>query len=103
MRQLLCAGHGQLCVARCARGLSLLRGAEDPLVRSADCILFRLRHFFSTASGFGTIVLDRGSLRIQMIEGELALEKLVLTDPKPIRTLDWKITVRQGSAAIKNI
>jgi hypothetical protein len=59
--------------------------------------------FFSTASGFGTIVLDRGSLCIQMIEGELALEKLVLTDPKQIRTLDWKITVLEGSAAIKNI
>ena len=59
--------------------------------------------FFSTASGFGTIVLVLGSLCIQMIEGELALEKLVLTDPKQIRTLDWKITVLQGSAAIKNI
>jgi len=48
-------------------------------------------------------VLDRGSFSIQMIEGELALEKLVLTDSKQIRSLDWKITVLEGSAAIKNI
>jgi hypothetical protein len=35
--------------------------------------------FFSTASGFGTITLDERSLLIQMIEGELPLEKIVVT------------------------
>jgi len=59
--------------------------------------------FFSTASGFGTIALDSRSLRIQVIEGELRLEKMVLTDRTQTRTLDWKTTVRPGAPAIKNI
>jgi hypothetical protein len=59
--------------------------------------------FFSTASGFGTITLDSRSLRIQVIEGELQLEKMVLTDRTQTRTMDWKITVRPGASAIKNI
>ena len=59
--------------------------------------------FFSTASGFGTIMLDSRSLRIQIIEGELRLQKMVLTDRTQTRTLDWKTTVRPGAPAIKNI
>jgi uncharacterized protein (DUF608 family) len=59
--------------------------------------------FFSTASGFGTITLDSRSLRIQVIEGELRLEKIVLTDRTQTRTLNWEITVRSGAPAIKNI
>jgi hypothetical protein len=59
--------------------------------------------FFSTASGFGTVMLDSRSLSIQIIEGELRLEKMVLTDRTQTRTLDWKTTVRPGAPAIKNI
>ena len=59
--------------------------------------------FFSTASGFGTITLDSRSLRIQVIEGELRLEKMVLTDRTQTRTMDWKTTVQPGAPAIKNI
>jgi len=59
--------------------------------------------FFSTASGFGTITLDSRSLRIQVIEGELRLEKMVLTDRRQTRTLNWEITVRPGAPEIKNI
>lgn len=59
--------------------------------------------FFSTASGFGTITLDKRSLLIQMIEGELPLEKIVLTDRTQTRTLAWKTTVRPGAPAIKNL
>jgi hypothetical protein len=53
--------------------------------------------FFSTAFGFGTIVRDRRSLHIQVIEGELSLEKLVRAEGEKIRTLDWKTTVQPGS------
>jgi uncharacterized protein (DUF608 family) len=59
--------------------------------------------FFSTAFGFGTIVLDRRSLHIQVIEGELSLEKLVLAEGEKIRTLDWKTTVQPGSPGTMNI
>jgi uncharacterized protein (DUF608 family) len=59
--------------------------------------------FFSTAFGFGTIALDRRSLHIQVIEGELSLEKLVLAEGEKIRTLDWKTTVRPGSPGSMNV
>jgi uncharacterized protein (DUF608 family) len=57
--------------------------------------------FFSTASGFGTISLGDGRLRIQMFEGEMALQKLVLADENQTRTLEWKITVRPDAPGIK--
>lgn len=57
--------------------------------------------FFSAASGFGTISLDASSIRIDMIEGDLALEKLVLTEGTETQALDWNVTARPGSPAIK--
>ena len=59
--------------------------------------------FFSTATGFGTIGLDAHSIRVQLIEGELVLEKIVLTDGAQTKTLDWKTTVLPGAVAVKNI
>ncbi len=59
--------------------------------------------FFSTASGFGTISLDGRTLRIQIIEGELPLEKIVLTEHGLTHTLDWKTTVRPNAAASKSL
>ena len=59
--------------------------------------------FFSTASGFGTIELDGKSLRVQLLEGVLSLEKLVLTDGAQTQSFDWKTTVQAGASAIKNI
>jgi Glycosyl-hydrolase family 116, catalytic region len=57
--------------------------------------------FFCTASGFGTIVMEDRSLHIQMIEGELTLEKVVLADRHISKTLDWKTKVRpDGEGAI---
>jgi uncharacterized protein (DUF608 family) len=58
--------------------------------------------FFSTASGFGTIVLDVGSLTIQLLEGELVVERLELTDGSQTRIVEWKSTVRPDAPAIKN-
>ena len=61
------------------------------------------KSFFATAFGFGTIELGGESVSIQMIEGELPIEKLSLTDERGERLLDWKVTVRPDSAAIKSI
>ncbi len=59
--------------------------------------------FFSTASGFGVIELDGKSFRVQLLEGVLPLEKLVLTDGAQTQSFDWKTTVQAGASAIKNI
>ncbi len=59
--------------------------------------------FFSAASGFGTITLDAKSLTIQVLEGELAVEKLVLTDGQQTRSLDWKSIAKPNSPAIKSL
>jgi hypothetical protein len=61
------------------------------------------RTFFSTASGFGTITQDARTLRVEVQEGELQIEKLVLTNEAQARSLDWKATVRPDAPAIKNI
>jgi uncharacterized protein (DUF608 family) len=57
--------------------------------------------FFCTASGFGSIGLDGRSLRVQVLEGEFQIEKLVLTDRTQRRILDWKTTIRADSPAVK--
>jgi hypothetical protein len=59
--------------------------------------------FFSTASGFGAVGLDDRSVSVQMIEGELAIEKLALTLDGETRVLDWKVTAGTGAAAVKAI
>src|SRR4029077_12688210 len=56
--------------------------------------------FFCPASGFGVIVLDAGILRIHVLEGELPVEKLMLTDGTQTRTLEWRTTVRTDAPAI---
>jgi uncharacterized protein (DUF608 family) len=61
------------------------------------------KSFFSAASGFGVIALDGRSVSVQMIEGELPIEKLALTLGAETRMLDWKVTARPGAAAIKSI
>jgi uncharacterized protein (DUF608 family) len=61
------------------------------------------KSFFSAASGFGTIALDQRSVSIQMIEGELPIEKLALTVGGETRSLEWKVTARPNVAATKSI
>jgi len=61
------------------------------------------RTFFSTATGFGTISLEGRNLRIVMLEGELSLEKLVLTEHSQTITREWKLTVRPHQPAIKSL
>jgi len=57
--------------------------------------------FFCTSSGFGTISLDGRSIRIQMLEGEMTVEKLVLADGNMTKTLEWKTKVRPDAPGIK--
>ena len=59
--------------------------------------------FFSTASGYGTIELESRSLRVQLLEGVLSLEKLVLTTGAQTQTLEWMTTIEPGVPAIKSI
>jgi uncharacterized protein (DUF608 family) len=59
--------------------------------------------FFSTASGFGTIELGYQSLSVQLLEGTLQLEKLVLTHREQNRSLEWKATIQSGAAATMKI
>jgi uncharacterized protein (DUF608 family) len=61
------------------------------------------KSFFSTAFGFGTIGLDGRSVSVQLIEGELPIEKLAFTIGAETRLLDWKVTVRPSAPAIKYI
>ncbi|MGA3264315.1 MAG: GH116 family glycosyl hydrolase [Terracidiphilus sp.] len=61
------------------------------------------KSFFSTTFGFGAIGLDDRSVRVEMIEGELPIEKLALTVGGETRLLDWKVTARPNAAAIKSI
>jgi uncharacterized protein (DUF608 family) len=61
------------------------------------------KSFFSTAFGFGTIELDDRSVKVQLIEGELPIEKLALTVGAKTRVLDWKVAVRPNATATKFI
>ena len=59
--------------------------------------------FFSTASGFGTIALYERVVSVQIIEGELSIEKLVFSDEAGMHSFDWKVRVRPGTTATKTI
>jgi hypothetical protein len=61
------------------------------------------RTFFSCATGFGTIALDLTSLRIDVLEGQLAVEKLVLAQDAKTHSLDWSFTARPGTPAIREL
>ena len=59
--------------------------------------------FFSTAFGYGTISLDGQRLSVRVIEGEVPIEKLVVTDAESTRTLDWKVTAGPRAIATTSI
>ena len=58
---------------------------------------------FSTASGYGTITLDGRNVTVNMIEGELAIDKLQFTDGEGTRSIEWKTTARTNTPASKSI
>jgi len=59
--------------------------------------------FFSTAFGFGTIALHDRTVSIRLIEGELAIDKMVFTDAQGKRSFDWKISIRPDAIATRSI
>jgi uncharacterized protein (DUF608 family) len=59
--------------------------------------------FFSTSTASGMIFLASGSIRVDVLEGELHLEKLVLTEARTTRILDWNVTAHPGAAAVKHL
>jgi len=56
--------------------------------------------FISTATGFGTVSLDRTSLRISVIEGELAVRRIILELGKRTLELDADAVARPGKPAV---
>jgi len=73
-----------------------LRFAPKLKVRPFQC-------FFSTASGYGTVTLDGHTVSVHIVEGELPIEKLTLTDGDSTHTVDWKITVRPAAVVTKSL
>jgi len=61
------------------------------------------RTFFSSASGFGTIALDSRSIRVEVLEGQLIMEKLVLTQGATTHVLHWEATAHPGTPAIREL
>jgi hypothetical protein len=59
--------------------------------------------FFSTATGFGTITLNASEINVRVVEGELAIEKLILTRNGVEHAIDWKVTVEPGRNAVKAV
>jgi uncharacterized protein (DUF608 family) len=58
---------------------------------------------FSTASGFGTIMLDSRSIRVDVLEGQLIVEKLVLAQDAKAQVLDWKAEALPGTPAVREL
>jgi hypothetical protein len=61
------------------------------------------RSFFSTATGYGTIALHDRTVSVRIIEGQLAIEKLVFADGDAQHSLDWKVSVTPKSVASKSL
>ena len=59
--------------------------------------------FFSPATAFGTISLEGRTIRIEIFEGELALENLILTEHNQTTTHEWKVTARPHQPATLNL
>jgi len=59
--------------------------------------------FFCTASGFGTVTLDRNTLSIQMTEGKIRLEKTLLTENGQTKTVNLQGTARPDSPLVAKI
>jgi len=59
--------------------------------------------FFSTALASGSITLDAGLLRIRVIEGELPVEKLVLSSATGTKTYNWSIAIQPNAPAEMSI
>lgn len=56
------------------------------------------RSFFSTDSAFGTITLAAVEVEVQVIEGELLIERLILTAAGETREIAWSATIPAGES-----
>ena len=52
--------------------------------------------------GYGTIALDGHTVAVNMIEGELVIEKMQFTDAEGTRSVDWKATAKPGTHYVKD-
>jgi uncharacterized protein (DUF608 family) len=59
--------------------------------------------FFSAASGFGVITLHQNHVAIQLTEGELAIERLLLTIDGAERSIDWRVTIQADRQASRTL
>lgn len=57
------------------------------------------RAFFSTASAFGTITLDSAGVTVSIVEGDLAIERLILTRPGATSEIAWSATIPAGESS----
>jgi uncharacterized protein (DUF608 family) len=57
--------------------------------------------FFSTASAYGTITLTPTEISVRVLEGQLPVEKLILTRDGTPHPLDWKVTADPTRPAVK--
>ena len=59
--------------------------------------------FFSTASGYGIISLDKGTVKIEMIEGELRIGKLALAIGAETKVFRWDTTANPKTPALLSL
>lgn len=59
--------------------------------------------FFSTASAFGTITLDRAGVTVSVIEGELPIERLILTQAGATHEIAWSAVIPAGERSLVSI
>jgi hypothetical protein len=59
--------------------------------------------FFSTASAFGTITLNPDNIRVEVTEGRLDIQKLVLSHDGAEQEMDWQVTIEPKRNAIKTL
>jgi hypothetical protein len=62
--------------------------------------LKKFKSFFSTATGYGTITLSKNKLRLDLLEGHLAVDTLYLTRGKKTRQIDWGVVARAGEKTV---
>ncbi len=58
-----------------------------------------LQIFFCAAEGFGTIILDNRFLSVEMVEGQLQIDRLELTNESGKRNIEWRAIAETGSPA----
>ena len=77
-------------------GYKELRLSPRLQAREGDFVIF-----FSTASGWGTLRLGTGEVEINLREGELAVERLIVSEPGgEVQTLAPHLTARAGEPAV---